>query len=239
MRRFMKKYTVQCRQWWIQERKILALSLVGGIAITAIWVGVMATKAYSETIQENIAGQVVRFHVVANSDSREDQRLKLQVRDAVLQDLQPLMTQTKNKKESEQLLEERLKQVKETAESVVRSQGYEYPVSVSLEWELFPVRVYGDLTFPAGYYQGLKIQLGQAEGQNWWCVMYPPLCFVDASCEEVSEETKDTLRSALTQEEYGIITASAEEKGIPEIKFKIVEWWQEKMHQGETYAVRP
>ena len=114
---------------------------------------------------------------------------------------------------------------KNIAQNVVKENGYDYEVNVEIGNFSFPTKTYGDISFPAGFYDALKVEIGKAEGQNWWCVMFPPLCFVDVSSGVVPEESKENLEANLGDEEYSIISDS-EENGLTSIKFKIIEFFE-------------
>lgn len=160
--------------------------------------------------QQALAGEVFRFHVVANSDSSEDQAVKLKVRDAVLEQMKADMPKEKaaSAGETEAWAEEHLEELEETARSVVRAEGRTYGVRAEVTECEFPDKRYGDLMFPAGEYRALRISLGEGGGQNWWCVLYPNLCFRDSVCAVVDEEGKEELEKVLTAEEYEMITAA-------------------------------
>lgn len=145
---------------------------------------------------------ILRFHVRANSDSKADQELKMAVKDDVVSYLEPLLKKCDNVEESKDVIVNQLQNIYTIAVNTIVEQGYDYDVKVYITQEMFPTKKYGDLTFPAGNYQALRIDIGQAKGQNWWCVMFPPLCFVDESTAVVSVEGKEALRRALTSEEY-------------------------------------
>lgn len=145
---------------------------------------------------------ILRFHVRANSDSKADQELKMAVKDDVVSYLEPLLKKCDNVEESKDVIVNQLQNIYTIAVNTIVEQGYDYDVKVYITQEMFPAKKYGDLTFPAGNYQALRIDIGQAKGQNWWCVMFPPLCFVDESTAVVSVEGKEALRRALTSEEY-------------------------------------
>lgn len=219
---FLKKVQIQISK----DKKIWAVSFGLAFLLTALW---SCGAAYSQNVQQGIADKVVRFHVRANSDSQEDQTLKLCVRDSVLEQMRPILADSAGKEETKVLLQEAFPEIRQAARRVIKEQGYDYEVKVSLVEEVFPMKQYGDLSFPAGVYDALRVDIGKAEGQNWWCVMFPPMCFVDVTSGEVNQESKDNLAETLTQEEYTVISALGEESGVtPVIKFKIVEWWQEK-----------
>ena len=188
---------------------------------------VAGTKAYSDKMQQAIASKVIRFHVLANSDSLEDQNLKLSVRDAILQELGAELQQCATKEETEIFLKNSFDRIQKTALAEIKKQGYEYDIKVSLEKTIFPLKTYGEFSFPAGMYDALRVEIGTGKGQNWWCVMYPPMCYVDAAWSEVTWESKVRLKGALTEEEFSIVNANQE--GLqPKVSFKIVEWWQER-----------
>jgi stage II sporulation protein R len=145
---------------------------------------------------------IMRFHVRANSDSDEDQELKMAVRDDVVSMLKPLLSECGSVARSKEVIISNLQNIYETAVNTITEQGYDYPVKVYVTVEDFPAKAYGDLTFPAGKYQALRIDIGNALGKNWWCVMYPPLCFIDDATAVVSDEGKELLRENLSEKEY-------------------------------------
>lgn len=161
-------------------------------------------------VQQNLAGQVVRFHVLANSDSSVDQALKLLVKNAVLEYMSEPLSHCENAAEALELLDEHTADILRVAKQVVEENGYSYPVTAQIEDVYFPVKSYGDVTFPAGIYTAYRIIIGNGEGQNWWCVLYPPLCFTDITHGILPEESKNELKTVLTDEEYLAITGSAE-----------------------------
>lgn len=210
---------------WEKEKWYWLLAVVIGVVFSLIF-GAHWTKGYSEMIQNGIAAKVVRFHVLANSDSKADQQLKLAVRDRVLQEYGQLLQECESKEETLRALEQAQQEICETAMAEVIAQGYAYPVRVSLVREEFPFKKYDDLIFPAGVYDALRIEIGAAEGQNWWCVLYPQMCFVDAAWGYSTEESHRKLENTLTEEEFLIVSALEQEAVTPKIKLKIVEMWQ-------------
>ena len=151
---------------------------------------------------DNPYADILRFHVRANSDSKDDQELKLAVKDDVVTMLKPLLTDCKSVAESKEIIVSNLQNIYMTAVNTITEQGYDYPVKVYVTAEKFPAKTYGDLTFPEGNYQALRIDIGSAMGQNWWCVMYPPLCFIDDATVVVSDEGKKILKENLSDAEY-------------------------------------
>ena len=157
-------------------------------------------------LQKNIASQIVRFHVRANSDSDSDQQLKLKVKDEIITYLRPMLEKSKSLEESKQILSRHTDDIKSKAESVLKKEGSTQSVSVYFENSYFPMKTYGDVTFPPGVYEAFRIDIGESTGRNWWCVLYPPLCFVDATYGVLPQDSKDTLKNILTDEEYNAIT---------------------------------
>ncbi len=124
--------------------------------------------------------QLIRFHVIANSDSPNDQQVKLKVRDAVLQYLSHYFQQCETPAQARKVVCEHHVVIKNIAQSVLLNNGFDYPVSVELGWFNFPLKSYGNLVLPGGRYEAVQIKLGKAQGKNWWCVLFPPLCIIDA-----------------------------------------------------------
>lgn len=153
-------------------------------------------------IQQGIAKQVIRLHVIANSDSEKDQTLKLKVRDAIIQDLQDELKEADTVDDARSTILAQMPQIEERAREVILEEGYDYSTEISLGTQYFPTKVYGDLSFPAGNYEALCLRIGKADGHNWWCVLFPSLCFVDETYAVVPEESKEKLRTSLTEEEY-------------------------------------
>lgn len=221
------------RDFLCGEKRLLLLSVCLGVLI------VLATRVYADVLQRGIAERVVRFHVLANSDSAEDQALKLKVRDKVLSYMRRTMEQSGSKQETLTILEKNKEEIARQAAEVIKKEGYSYRVKVFLARDLFPYKEYGDVTFPAGQYDALRVEIGRGEGRNWWCVMFPPLCYTDEGEEAVTEESKAALRSILTKEEYAVVMANEEEAALaPQVKLKVVEWWQEKEADKSKYVTK-
>ena len=155
-----------------------------------------------EEIQENIADNIIRLHVIANSDTDTDQSLKLKVRDGIIEQLQDTIAGTSSAAGAEKLLASQEDNIKNSALDIISGNGYNYPVNVSLEERYFPVKSYGDLIFPAGNYKALCVEIGEAKGRNWWCVLFPSLCFVDETYAVVPDSSKEKLKETLSEEEY-------------------------------------
>lgn len=180
--------------------------------------------------EQEIYESVVRLHVLANSDSEEDQALKLRVRDEVLRVTEPLLAGCESREEAERILEQHMGEIEAAAQAVVREQGYDYPVSVLLGKEEYPTRNYENCCFPSGTYVSLRVCIGEAEGQNWWCVLFPPLCLSAASADGGQSNEDAFISVGLTGEQYKIITETDQVQY--RIRFKILETVQDLLGKG-------
>ena len=178
--------------------------------------------SYVDAVSNNIADSVFRLHVIANSDSKEDQELK--VRDELLSYMNIISKDSTSKQEAMQIVNEHKEEFTQIAKKVIKENGYNYTVNVQIGKADFPTKYYGDITLPAGTYDALKVQIGEAKGQNWWCVMFPPLCFVDVSTGIVPDNSKQELKQSLDNEEYDLISKT--DNNEISFKFKIVELFQ-------------
>ncbi|KOA18384.1 stage II sporulation protein R [Clostridium homopropionicum DSM 5847] len=191
--------------------------------------GIILLVSYikADASQTTIANKLIRFHVIANSDIPEDQALKLKVKDEVLAYVYPKLKDSKSLDESRKILEENTGVIKEIAKKVIKEKGYNYSVDVTLSHENFPVKSYGNITLPEGNYEAYRIIIGSGEGKNWWCVMFPPLCFTDITRGEVAyKETENEMKKVLNEKEYEIVNNNWENKNSENkliFKFKIVE----------------
>lgn len=185
----------------------------------------LSANSYVNAISSNIADGVFRLHVIANSDSVEDQNLKYKVRDALLDYMNSICSDVSSKEDAMNIASEHLEDFKAIAENVIYENNYTYPVSVEIGKYDFPTKNYGDVSIPAGIYDALRVKIGKASGKNWWCVMFPPLCFVDVSSGIVPNESKELLQENMSTEEYDLITNSSNNSDL-NFKFKIVELFE-------------
>ena len=181
----------------------------------------MCAYSYATNISNDLSNSVFRLHIIANSDSEEDQTLKYIVRDNLLEYMNELCINCNSKEEVIKLVREHQEDFKKIAENTVNSHGFSYPINIEIGNFKFPTKSYGDVTFPSGYYDALEVKIGASSGQNWWCVMFPPLCFVDTSNGIVPTESKEVLFENLSEEEYRIISDS--KSNSISFKFKIIE----------------
>ncbi len=179
--------------------------------------------SYAQNISSDIANSVFRLHVIANSDSKEDQDLKYIVRDNLLSYMNSICKDCKSKQEAISIVEENKNKFEEIATNTIKENGYSYSVKINIGNFEFPTKNYGDISLPAGYYDALRVEIGEAKGQNWWCVMFPPLCFVDISSGIVPDESKDVMKDNLTEEEFALVSDSSNHK--VQFKFKLLEFF--------------
>jgi stage II sporulation protein R len=184
---------------------------------------------------DEVKDSLIRFHVIANSDSDDDQQLKLKVKNKVIDYLYPYLNASQSLDESRQIIKDKMQEVKKIAEGVIRDNKYDYNVQVQLSRENFPDKSYGNITLPQGNYEAFRIIIGSGQGKNWWCVMFPPLCFVDESKAQVEyDKTENKIKSngnsfdleTKTNSDENETYKSKKENSI-QIKFKIVEIFQE------------
>lgn len=196
-----------------------------GILFAAFVLLVNGYQQYKQQkMTEEIAGKIIRFHIMANSDVTADQELKLKVRDAIGTYMQPRLSEVSDIRESRKVIKENLAQIEAQAGQVINAQGYTYSVTAKLTVTDFPKKTYGSYTFPAGTYEALEVVIGEGKGHNWWCVMYPNLCFFNSTYEVVDEEAEESLERVLTPKEY----QSLMEHKNYRIKFALVDWVKEK-----------
>lgn len=194
-----------------------------------IFVGNFANKS-----QSNIANNLLRLHVIANSDSTFDQDLKIKVRDAIVSEMTEKFRNSKNINQTRKIANNNIEDIYSVSKKVIDDLGENYGVKVSIGNSYFPTKYYGDMVFPPGTYEAVKVEIGEAKGQNWWCVLFPPLCFVDATNGSVPDSSKQKLKTSLSQEEYDLLTSSSSEKIPVKIKFKSVEVWQASKHNVQV-----
>ena len=181
--------------------------------------------SYAQNVSTDIANSVFRLHVIANSDSKEDQDLKYKVRDSLINYMNSICANCENKEDAIKLVTEHKDDFKQIALDTIKDNGYSYDVNISIGNFSFPTKDYGDISLPAGFYDALRVEIGEAKGQNWWCVMFPPLCFVDVSSGIVPEESKEELEDNLSEEEYALVSNDSDTK--IQFKFKILEFFNQ------------
>ena len=202
------KFTFKLRLWEA------ALFLAFGLTLTA---GVWASVSESA-----LAEQVLRLHVVANSDSDRDQALKLLVRDTVLAQASQILDGVADRKDAEQALTPHLGELVRSAKEALAAEGCGDAVTVTLADQWFPTKEYDGFSLPAGQYRALRVTIGEGQGRNWWCVVFPPLCL-----SSVTEESVETAAGeVLSEDQVALITG---QDGGYVLKFRFIEWWNELM----------
>jgi len=179
--------------------------------------------SYSNAVSKNISDSVFRLHVIANSDSDEDQNLKYLVRDKLIDYMNSLSQNIYSKDEAIKIANENKDEFYNIAKSVIIDNGFNYDVNVEIGNFSFPTKNYGDISLPAGFYDALKVEIGNSSGQNWWCVIFPSLCFVDVSEGIVPKDSKETLQENMHEEDYNLISSDNLEY---KFKFKLVELFE-------------
>ena len=202
----------------INIKMILILSVLLFIYIT------LCAMSYANSVSQDISDSVFRLHVLANSDSIEDQELKYKVRDKLLTYMNSICKNTSSKEEAINIANSNISEFKKIAQDVIYENGYTYDVNVEIGNFEFPTKTYGDISFPAGYYDALRVTIGEAKGQNWWCVMFPPLCFIDVTSGVVPDESKEVLKENMNEEDYALVSESESNTGIS-FKFKLLEFF--------------
>lgn len=209
----MKKFLNKIKNSKIGILIILSILLFLYTTICAI--------SYVSAVSTDISDSVFRLHVIANSNSNEDQALKYKVRDNLLNYMNNICKNCTSKEEAINIVSKQQKEFKQVALETIKNEGYSYDVKIEIGNFEFPTKQYGDISLPAGFYDALKVEIGKAEGRNWWCVMFPSLCFVDISSGIVPEESKEELQNVLSDEEYAIISDNS--SSSIKLKFKLLE----------------
>ena len=199
----------------IRDRQHILLILI----LLSLFIFISAFS-YVKAVSSDIANSVFRLHVIANSDTQEDQTLKYQVRDAIISYINSEASSASSKEEVIQIAKDRSEEITQIAKSVIQEKGFDYDVNVKIGNFYFPTKTYGDISFPAGDYDALRVEIGKASGQNWWCVMFPPLCFVDVSTGIVPDDSKELMKDQLSDEEYDLLSDNSSDI---KFKFKLIE----------------
>lgn len=182
------------------------ICILSGVLISLLITGIIMSRKQAG-MQQELAESVLRFHVLANSDSQKDQALKMRVKEAVLSYMEEELPQSDSVETTKEWATSHLAQIEELAGQLIAKEGYDYSVNAEVTTCRFPEKTYGDITFPSGEYEALRIEIGKAKGQNWWCVLYPNLCFIDAVHAVVPDEGKKELKKGLEEDTYEMITA--------------------------------
>lgn len=205
------------------EKNDIILSIAIGLFIVLTYAIVNQSYVYSMNVQNDLANNVIRFHVLANSDSEQDQQLKLYIKDSILEKYKQDLVKNKTRTEAIAFFLDNMEEIEDYAQTLVYEQGFDYSVKCELAYTVFPTKQYNDIKLPAGEYLAFRVLIGDYEGQNFWCVLYPPLCYVDAVDEEYFDDAKTQLSENISNDEFLLISES--EKPLISVKFKVVEMW--------------
>lgn len=192
----------------MKKFKLFEISLLVGFLIAVVF----SITSFAETCEE-VRGDVLRLHVLANSDSEEDQQLKLKVRDALLRTGKNIFDGSLTRENAEERIKEEKEILIETAEKVIEENGFDYDVEITVTEEFFTTRTYENVTLPAGKYMAVRVLIGESSGKNWWCVMFPPLCIPTAQPDINLFFTEDEIKLVESDPKY-------------EPRFKIVEIYE-------------
>ncbi|GAA0744173.1 stage II sporulation protein R [Clostridium oceanicum] len=202
-------------------KKILSIMNVVVILLFIVFNNAASAKE-GTSVQKDIASKIIRFHVIANSNNVQDQSLKLKIKDEIIKYMNPKLSKSKDICESREILKREDKNIIKIANKVIEEKGYSYSLKTTLDKENFPIKTYGNITLPQGKYEAYRVVIGNGKGQNWWCVMFPPLCFVDVTKGEVSsKKTENQMKKIISKNEYNKID-NKKNKSI-KIKSKLVE----------------
>ena len=180
--------------------------------------------SYANNVFSELSENIFRLHIIANSDNKEDQEIKLVIRDRIIDYLKDNCNSS-SKKDTIEFCHSHIEELRQIADTVLEDNKLKYKSSVDIGNFYFPTKNYANISLPAGYYDALKIQLGNADGKNWWCSLFPPLCFVDISSGVLENKDSEILENTLSTEDFSLISGSSNEI---KLKFKIVEIFNEK-----------
>ena len=203
-------------------KKILNFCLLMFLLFIYVFI---SAQNYVTAVSTNLSDAVFRLHVIANSNSDEDQDLKLKVRDCLLDYMNELCSNCSTKEEAICIAQAHKNEFQKIAEQTIINNGYNYNVEINIDNFYFPTKNYGDISLPAGLYDALRVEIGNANGQNWWCVMFPSLCFIDISSGIVDDEAKESLEENLEEESYTVISET--KNSNIKFKFKLIEFFAE------------
>ena len=180
---------------------------------------------YSASVMKDLKENIVRLHVVADSNDEEAQALKLKVRDSVAEYTAELLKDVNTAEESYKILQANIDKIQDVARQRAEDEGCDLPVTAQVGEFDFPVKSYGNITLPTGNYNAVRVTIGSGEGQNWWCVLFPPLCFVDSEATAVSVSGRAQLQENLSDEAYAVIE-NVPDSGDVQIRFKVVDFFE-------------
>ena len=203
------------------------IAIAGLFVVTFVLMFFYARQMRQNRMQKDIAKEILRLHVVANSDSKKDQALKMEVKEAVVTYLRGVMQDAESVDEARIQIQKRLPEIEAVAKEKMQQKGYSYDADATLSSCYFPVKTYGDMIFPAGEYEALKVNLGKSAGKNWWCVMYPPLCIPVAEDVAVQDEQ---AKAYFSDAEQDVLYHPERYR----VKWKLAEWFKKWTTSEQT-----
>lgn len=209
----------------LKNEKIKFISII--IILFLIYFYLLATN-YTYAVSKDLSNSVLRLHILANSNSNEDQELKYKVRDNIINYMNSITKNIDSKEEALRIAKENESEFISIAKQTIRDNGFDYDVNINFGNFYFPTKTYGDISLPAGEYDAIRIEIGESQGQNWWCVMFPPLCFVDISSGIVPDDSKKQLKDTVSDEDFYLISngnSNNSTDGFIKIKFKLIEFF--------------
>ena len=209
----------------LKNEKIEFISII--IILFLIYFYLLATN-YTYAVSKDLSNSVLRLHILANSNSNEDQELKYKVRDNIINYMNSITKNIDSKEEALRIAKENESEFISIAKQTIRDNGFDYDVNINFGNFYFPTKTYGDISLPAGEYDAIRIEIGESQGQNWWCVMFPPLCFVDISSGIVPDDSKKQLKDTVSDEDFYLISngnSNNSTDGFIKIKFKLIEFF--------------
>lgn len=207
----------------ITQKDDILLALLSGFIFLTFYSIFTYSYNYSITTYNDISNNLIRFHVLANSDSAEDQALKIYVKDMILEKYRDDLLKNEKREDAIDFFSNNLNDIEDYAKTLVTEKGYSYDVKVVIEEAEFPTKQYNDITLPSGTYLAVRVLIGDHEGQNFWCVLYPPLCYVEATDKKEFDDAKNKLENSLSEDEFLLI--SDKKNPSVKVKFKMVEFF--------------
>lgn len=205
----------------MKHKRELVLSVscfLFALLLTMIWV-----RQRDENLAAKISDEILRFHVLANSNDNDDQQLKLEVKSLLIQTINEGLKEDADKADTSTYIQENQEYLERTAETYMKEAGYDYPAKVELTNTYFPTKAYGDVVLPCGNYDAARVTIGQGRGRNWWCVLYPQLCFVTPAYGVIPDDSKELLKAVLEPDDYRALLNQRMKYPKREIRFKILE----------------
>ena len=209
----------------LKNEKIKFISII--IILFLIYFYLLATN-YTYAVSKDLSNSVLRLHILANSNSNEDQELKYKVRDNIINYMNSITKNIYSKEDALRIAKENESEFISIAKQTIKDNGFDYDVNINFGNFYFPTKTYGDISLPAGEYDAIRIEIGESQGQNWWCVMFPPLCFVDVSSGIVPDDSKKQLKDTVSDEDFYLISngnSNNSTDGFIKIKFKLIEFF--------------